>query len=168
MEAYFYANHKTQAFDSSTPSGFRLVGELDLPAGNYVVVAKADIGVNVAGGYPLPPWPDGGGALALSLGGAGDTAYAAVKPESGENCENLCVMLAAQIDSPRQARLFFINPYPLPVYVNEVRLTAMQFDNVNIVEIGSESISLPNEKSLFVKFAMETGILSAFGGRLRG
>jgi hypothetical protein len=157
MEAFFYANHTSQIFDSVSTPGYRLIGELQLDPGSYVVFAKADIATNVASGYPPPPWPHGGGAVSLTLGGSNDTAYAAVKPESGDNIETVALMVAAEIGRSRRARLYILNPYPLRTVVNSVRLTALRVDKLKVSEVGTDVTTLPEEKYLAVAFAMSVG-----------
>jgi hypothetical protein len=66
---------------------------LAVPAGKYVVFAKADIGTNATGGYP-----QAGGALRLRFASHSDVAYAAIKPDSGDNIENVSLILAAETE----------------------------------------------------------------------
>ncbi len=80
MRAFYFAN-PGQLVDQ----GRRVVGDLAVDPGKYVVFAKADIGTNVASGYPPPASPNGGGMLTLKFAGMTDVAYAALKPESGDN-----------------------------------------------------------------------------------
>jgi hypothetical protein len=158
MEAYFYANNTAQIFSSVDTPGHRVVGELELPPGSYVVFAKADIGTNVAGGYPPPPWPHGGGVTSLSFGGVRDAAYAALRPESGSNIETVALMVAAESARTRRARLYFLTGYPLRVVVNSVRLTAIRVDKLHSTIVGVDYTNLPEEESLFANFALATGI----------
>lgn len=157
MEAFYYANHNSQIFDAVSTPGHRLVGELQLEPGHYVVFAKADVGTNVAGGYPPPPWPHGGGVISLSFGGVHDQAYTALKPESGDNIENISVMVAGEITRSRRARLFFINPYPLRSVVNAVRMIAIRVDNVTTVTVGTDVSGVPDESE--INFALWSGVL---------
>ena len=157
MEAFFYANHTSQIFDSINTPGYRLIGELELDPGNYLVFAKADIATNVAGGYPPPVWPQGGGAVYLTLGKSSDTAYATVKPETGNNVETIALMVAAEIGRTRRTRLYILTPYPLRTVVNSVRLAALRVDKLTIVEVGTDSTDLPEERDLLVDFVMQAG-----------
>jgi hypothetical protein len=137
VEAYFYSNHNSQVFDSSSTPGRHLVGEVgDLPAGVYLVVAKADIGVNVATGYPPPAWTHGGGALTLTFGGSTDVSYTSVRPEDGVNHENVSLMAAAQTSSTDSAQLFFQAVYPLRTVVNSVRIAVLTVDALTPIRVG--------------------------------
>jgi hypothetical protein len=126
MKAFYVANNATSI---QTESDYRRqVGVIpDLEPGNYLVFAKADVGTNVAGGYPPPPWPDGGGALTLAFGGV---------PESGQNNENVALMIAAKTDSRDSARLYFQALSPLRIAVNSVRLAALQLDELDVTVEG--------------------------------
>jgi hypothetical protein len=161
MKAFFLANNHAQIFDSVSTPGHRVVGELDLPPGKYVVFAKADVGTNVATGYPPPPWPYGGGALTLTYGGASDQAYIGVKPESAENIENAALIVAAQ--GRGRARLTFIATSQLRTVVNSARLVALQLDGLSIVQVGpsgleSDSDVAEEQSSLLLQFGMFTGM----------
>jgi hypothetical protein len=158
MEAYFYANNTAQIFSSVATPGYRLIGELELPPGSYVVTAKADIGTNAtSGSYPPPAWPYTGGGVGLRLGGATDTALVAVKPESGDNLETITLMVATEISRTQHARMYMLNPYPLNVVVNSVRISAIQVDKVHVFQVGSDQSNLPEEVSLFVEASMSLG-----------
>ena len=157
MEAFYYANQTTRGYDSASTPGFHLVGEVELPPGNYVVFAKADLGVNVDSGYPPPAWPYASGMLALTLDGKNDEAYIGVKPESSENNESVALMIAAKTSTTRHARLYFISVYPLRVYVNSVRMIAVQVDGLSVVEVGSDDTALPEEISTFARLFAEAG-----------
>jgi len=135
MKAYYVANNATSI---QTESDYRRqVGVIpDLEPGNYLVFAKADVGTNVAGGYPPPPWPDGGGALTLAFGGVADISYVGVLPESGQNNENVALMIAAKTDSRDSARLYFQALSPLRIAVNSVRLAALQLDELDVTVEG--------------------------------
>lgn len=92
MDAFFHANHTTRVFDAVSTPGYRLVGELQLDPGKYVVLATAQVGTPV-----VPTSLDsGGGALVLSLAGSQDTVSFALRPESGGNMECVSTMVAAQ------------------------------------------------------------------------
>src|SRR3954466_8921438 len=110
MRAFYYANPGVRV-----DNGRREVGELNVDAGSYVVFAKANIGTNVASGYPPPPSSNGGGLFELQFAGHHDGTYVAIKPDSGENQETASLMLAADTEGPGRARLWFANPYPLTV-----------------------------------------------------
>lgn len=135
MEAFYYANHTSQIFDSISTPGWQGVGALKLEAGNYIVFAKADIGVN-ASSYAA--YPHGGGALRLTFGPAADIAYAAVRPESGDNIETVALMLAAETTKNTAAVLHFMAPYALRTVVNSVRLAALELDGLHIEEVGQD------------------------------
>ena len=131
MRAFYFANPSARVDE-----GKREVGELNVDAGSYVVFAKANIGTNVATGYPPPPSGDGGGLFELQFAGHHDETYVAIKPESGENQETASLMLAADTEGPNRVRLQFLNPYPLPVWVNSIRIVALQVDD--LTSTGSE------------------------------
>jgi hypothetical protein len=135
MKAFYFANHTTTVLTSS--DGRRLVGTInDLEPGNYLVFGKADIGTNVASGYPPPAWPYGAGALTLSFGGATDISYVGVVPDDGQNNENVELMVAAKSNDRSSARLYFQAVYPLRMAVNSVRLAALQLEELLIAEEG--------------------------------
>ncbi len=121
MRAFYFASP-----GQNVDSGSRVVGDLAVPAGKYVVFAKADIGTNATGGYP-----QAGGALRLMFAGHADVAYAAIKPDSGDNIENVSLILAAETEGQAHARLEFINPYPPRVAVNAIRIVALQVDELS-------------------------------------
>jgi hypothetical protein len=161
MKAFFFASHQAQIFDSVSTPGHRLVGSLDLPPGKYLVIAKADVGTNVATGYPPPPSPYGGGALTLRYGGANDEAYIGVKPESAENNENAALMVAADGRGP--ARLFFIATSSLRTVVNSARIAALKLDDLSIVQVGtphgeSEADFGEDEDAFLLQFGMFSGM----------
>jgi len=135
MKAFFFANNTSRVLTSS--DGRRLVGTIkSLEPGAYIVIAKASIGTNVAGGYPPPAYPFAAGALTLSFGGATDIAYVGVVPDDGQNNENLTIMVAAETTDRRDARLYFQAVYPLRMVVNSARLAALQVDELSIEEEG--------------------------------
>lgn len=131
MRAFYFANPGVRV-----DNGRREVGELHVDAGSYVVFAKANIGTNVAGGYPPPPSGFGGGLFELQFAGHHDDTYIAIKPESGDNQETAALMLAADTEGPNRVRLWFSNPYPLTVWVNSIRIVALQVDD--LTSTGSE------------------------------
>jgi hypothetical protein len=164
MRAFYFANHTTIGLTSS--DGRRLVGAIgDLEPGDYLVFAKADIGVNVASGYPPPPSPYGVGALTLSFGGTSDVSYVGVVPESGQNGENIELMVAAQNDNQRKsALLYFQAASALKMFVNSVRLAVLQLDELTITEEGEAPPDVTEEannaRASLIKGAM-TDVASA-------
>ena len=135
MRAFYFANNAGSIQTES--DGRRIVGVIsDLEPGNYLVFAKADVGTNVASGYPPPPWPDGGGALTLAFGGVADVSYVGVLPESGQNNENVGLMLAAKTDARDSARLYFQALSPLRTVVNSVRIAALQLEELDVTVEG--------------------------------
>jgi hypothetical protein len=136
MKAFFFANNTSQSLVSS--DGRRLVGTINsLEPGAYIVIAKASVGTNVASGYPPPAYPYSAGVLTLSFGGATDLAYVGVLPESGQNNENLTIMVAAETGERRDAHLYFQALYPLRTVVNSARLVALQVDELSIEQEGA-------------------------------
>jgi hypothetical protein len=121
MRAFYFASPGVRV-----DNGSRKVGELSVDPGSYVVFAKADVAVNA-----LPTTSqDGGGLFALKFAGHHDDAYVAIKQESGENIETASLMLAAETEGQGHVRLEFSNPYSLPVYVNSIRILALQVDEL--------------------------------------
>src|SRR6266516_4488372 len=115
MRAFYFANNAGSI--QTERDGRRIVGVIsDLEPGNYLVFAKADVGTNVASGYPPPPWPDGGGALTLAFGGVAGVSYVGVLPESG--------------------RLYFQALSPLRTVVNSVRIAALQLEELDVTVEG--------------------------------
>lgn len=144
MRGFYFENHNNLKIVSGT--SYNLIGHLDLEAGSYMVWGKLSIGVNVAGGYPPPAWPDAVGAASLALGEADDIAYFGVKPESAENNTNLNLMCAATITRGRRARLYVINLYPLPIYCHDIKLMALQIDSLVETEEGEDRQDAPEDK----------------------
>lgn len=131
MKAFYFANNTSQIHTSS--DGRRIVGVIsDLEPGNYLVFAKADVGTNVASGYPPPPAPEGGGALTLAFGGVADVSYMGVLPETGENNANIALILAAKTDTRDSARLYFQALSLLRTVVNSVRMVALQLEELDV------------------------------------
>jgi hypothetical protein len=149
MRAFYFAN-PGQLVDQ----GRRVVGDLAVDPGKYVVFAKADIGTNVASGYPPPASSNGGGTLTLKFAGITDVAYAALKPESGDNIETVSLMLAAETEGPGHARLEFLNPYPLRIAVNSIRIAALQIDELTITGESSEDVSDEEQASNLVRYGL--------------
>lgn len=137
MRAFYFANNVGSIQTSS--DGRRIVGVIsDLEPGNYLVSAKADVGTNGATGYPPPPSPWGGGALTLAFAGVADVSYVGVLPESGQNNENVALMLAAKTDVQDSVRLYFQAITQLRTVVHSVRISALQLEELDIsVEGGS-------------------------------
>ena len=144
MRGFYFENHNNLKIVSGT--SHNLIGHLDLEAGSYMVWGKLSIGVNVASGFPPPPWPNAVGLASLALGGADDIAYFGVKPESAENNTNVNLMCAATINRGRRARLYVINLYPLPIYCHDIKLMALQIDTLTETESGDDRQDAPEDK----------------------
>lgn len=144
MRGFYFENHNNLKIESG--KGHILVGQLVLDAGSYMVWGKLSLGVNVASGYPPPPWPYATGLASLALGGADDQAYYGVKPDSAENNSTLNLMCAATINRSRRARLYLINLYPLPVYCHSIKLIALQVDTLTESEIGQDRDEAPADE----------------------
>ena len=141
MRGFYFENHNNLKIESG--KGHVLVGDIVLEAGSYMVWGKLSLGVNVASGYPPPPWPDTVGLASLVLGEADDQAYFGVKPDSAENNSTLNLICAATISRSRRARLYLINLYPLPVYCHDIKLMALQVDALAESEIGQDRNEAP-------------------------
>lgn len=144
MRGYSFENHKNLKVVSGT--GSNLVGHLDLEAGSYLVWGKLSLGVNVAGGYPPPPWPDATGVAFLALGDSDDMAFYGVKPVSAENNTTLNLMCAATISRARRARLYLHNLYPLAVYCHSIKLMALEVDPLVERETGEDRQDAPEDE----------------------
>ncbi len=142
--AWYHENNVTQRLDSSS-RGYILVGQLDLEPGEYLVWAKLSVGVNASSGYPGPAWPHGGGHALLAYGDGHDGAYVSIKPESGDNNDTVALLTAGKRNLPRKARLFFINPYPLTVFINTVRIAALQLETLTSAIVGEDNDSVPED-----------------------
>lgn len=142
--AWYHENNVTQRIESSG-RGYILVGQLDLEPGEYLVWGKLSAGVNASSAYPGPAWPHGGGHALLAYGDGHDGAYVSIKPESGDNNDTVTLLTASKHNLPRKARLYFINPYPLPVFINTVRIAALQVDRVTSAITGESYDSVPED-----------------------
>jgi hypothetical protein len=167
MDAFFLSGESTDTFFSPvvTP-GFRLIGQLELDAGSYIVVGKANIGMVLAE-HQSSNLTDGIGILGLSFGGKEDIARVALKPLDGANVQGgVTVMTAAQIDYRRHARLYFLARENLLWTVDTIRLAAVRVDNLHR-SVGIEQHNgLPDEELPF-RIAESTHVLSTFGGAKR-
>lgn len=155
MRGYSFENHNNLKIVSGAPA--TLVGHLDLEAGSYLAWGKLSLGVNVAGGYPPPPYPHATGVAFLALGDADDTAYFGVKPDAAENNATLNLMCAATIPRSRRARLYLLNLYPLPVYCHHIRLMALQVDALVEREAGEDQQEAPTDEQERLRDAIMKG-----------
>lgn len=144
MRGFYFENHQNLKIESG--QGFIQIGHLDLEAGSYMLWGKLSLGVNTAGGYPPPPWPDATGVAFLVLGEAEDQAYFGLKPASAENNGALALMCATTITRSRRARLHLINLYPLPIYCHHVKIMALQVDTLIEHEVGEEMLQAPEDR----------------------
>ena len=120
--AYYHETNVTQRIESGNRQGYVLIGQIDLEPGEYLVWGKFFVGANASSSYPGPAWPHGGGHALLAYADGHDSTYVLIKPESGENNETVALLTAGKTNLHRKARLYSINPYPLPVFVNAVPL----------------------------------------------
>lgn len=157
MSGFYFENHNNLKIVTGT--GHTLIGHLDLDAGSYMVWGKLSLGVNVASGYPPPPWPNAVGVATLALGSADDIAYYGVKPESAENNTTLNLMCAATIDRSRRARLYLMNLYPLPVFCHSIKLMALKIDSLAEREVGEDRQDAPEDKEDRLRNAIFTAKL---------
>ncbi|HKY45093.1 MAG TPA: hypothetical protein VJM50_18525 [Pyrinomonadaceae bacterium] len=144
MRGFYFENHNNLKIVSGT--SHNLIGHIDLEAGSYMVWGKLSLGVNVASGFPPPPWPHAVGVATLALGGADDIAYFGVLPESAENNTTLNLMCAATITRGRRARLYIMNLYSLPIYCHNIKLMALQIDTLAETETGEDRQDAPEDK----------------------
>jgi hypothetical protein len=158
MRGFYFENHNNLKIVSGT--SHNLIGHLDLDAGAYMVWGKLSLGVNVATGYPPPPWPNAVGVASLVLGEADDRATFGVKPESAENNTTLNLMCAATINRSRRARLYLINLYPLPIYCHDIKLMALQVETLAEREVGEDRQDAPEDKEERLRDAMLMAKLS--------
>ena len=157
MRAFYFENNTTQRIPPPGATGHILVGHLELNPGDYLIWGKMCVGTNANSGYPPPGWPHGGGAATLAYADGSDQAYVSIKPDSGENNDTVSLILAAQSDRSRKARLYFINPYPLAVFVNTVRIIALQVESVTPTIVGEDHTNAPIDQ----QEAMRDAIMSA-------
>ena len=155
MQAFYYANNTGQEIDAG--GKFHIVGELDLQPGAYAVWGTLSVGVSALWGYPPPPYPFGGGAATLVYADGDDQAFVGVKPEDGENNETVTLMTCARSDAAAPARLYFLNPWPLPVYIAHVRIIALAVDLVSSNVVGEDNSILPTDSSQIVGQGMKWG-----------
>lgn len=151
MRGFYFENHNNLKIVSST--SHNLIGHIDLEAGSYMVWGKLSLGVGT-GDFPPLPWPHAVGVATLALGEADDIAYFGVKPESAENNATVNVMCAATIDRGRRARLYVINLYPLPIFVHNIKLMALQIDKLAETEQGEDRQDAPEDKADQLRDAM--------------
>ena len=142
--AYYHETNVTQRLDSGS-RGYVLVGQIDLEPGEYLVWGKFSVGANASSSYPGPAWPHGGGHALLAYADGHDSAYVSIKPESGDNNETVTLLTAGKTNLHRKARLYFINPYPLPVFINTVRLAALQVESLTSAIVGESADTVPED-----------------------
>ena len=143
--AFYHETNVTQRVESGNRSGYVQVGLIDLDPGEYLVWAKLSVGVNASSSYPGPAWPYGGGHALLVYGDGHDGTYVSIKPDSGENNETVALLTAGKSNLRRKARLYFFNPYPLPVFVNTVRMAALQLERLTSAIIGESADNVPED-----------------------
>jgi hypothetical protein len=142
MDAFFFANHNSFPLDSVNTPGARVVGELELGPGKYVVFGRFNIGTNVTASEP-PAYPHGSVVATLSFAGVRDKATAQVKPEMGDNIEMLSVMLAGESGTNDRVRLYAHAVWPLRIHVLRARIVALRVDNLAKVEVGEDQTLVP-------------------------
>ena len=141
--AFYQENNLTQRVESG--GGYVLVGQLDLEPGEYLVWGKISAGVNASSGYPPPALPYAGGHALLAYADAHDSTYVSIQPESGANNETVTLLTAGKTASHRSARLYFANPYPLPVFINALRMAALRVDGLVTRMVGESADTVPED-----------------------
>ena len=131
MAAFYHETNTTQRVDNGT--GYKLLGQIELEPGEYLVWAKFSIGASAGS---TPAWPHAGGHGVLAYGDHYDGSYVSVKPESGSNNETVALLTAGKASATRRARLYFANPYPVPLYVNMARIVALRVDGLITSIVG--------------------------------
>lgn len=164
--AFYHENNNNHRLDSST-RGYILVGQLDLEPGEYLAWGKFSVGVNADSSYPGPAWPHGGGHALLAYGDGHDSAYVSIKPESGSNNETVTLLTAGKSSLRRSLRLYFLNPYPLAVFVSAIRLAALQLERLTSAIVGESADSVPEDpadriRNLILRSVHETTDLSKY------
>lgn len=157
MEAFHFVNHQGRTFDAQDSGHDRVVGDLELPAGHFVVWAKADLALTSPESLALPPfWPTSG-QFSLTFGGAGDAitlTLMTAKDAQHDNNNVLAVkqaslMLTASTDRTRHARAYFHRtlhlPYGPTLTVSNIRIAALRVEDLHAFEQGTHAQSLPVE-----------------------
>jgi hypothetical protein len=145
--AFYHETNVTQRVESGARGGYVLIGQLDLEPGEYLVWGKFSVGANASSSYPGPPWPYGGGHALLAYADGHDSTYVSIEPESGSNNETVALQTAGKTNLRRKARLYFFNPFPLPVFVNVVRMAALQLDSLATSIVGETTDMVPEDPS---------------------
>ena len=114
--------------------------------------------MNASGGYPPPAWHHGGGQAILAYGDGHDSTYVSIKPESGDNNETVTLLTAGKRSQRGNARLYFFNPFPLAVYVNSVRLAALQLERLTSTVVGESFDMVPEDPADKLRNQMLRGI----------
>jgi hypothetical protein len=163
MQAFYYANHTNQAFNQDKPgpkSGYNIIGDLELPTGSYIVLAKANTAVNTRdaskgiGASTL-------GQFVLRLGKASDSVISTMRFEDGANNQIVSLTIAADVAHLAHARFYFFNARPwATVYVFSVALIALRVDTLHNYQVG-EDLEGPSQEqnlSLLSELALAVGI----------
>jgi hypothetical protein len=145
--AFYHENNVNQRVENGARGGYVLIGQLDLDPGEYLVWGKFSVGANASSSYPGPPLPYGGGHALLAYADGHDSTYVSIQPESGANNETVALQTAGKTNLGRTARLYFFNPYPLPVFVNAVRMAALQLDSLATSIVGESGDTVPEDPS---------------------
>jgi len=145
MQAFYYENNTNMKTDTR---GWILAGQLDLPPGGYAAWAKLSVGCSVASGITPPEWPYHSGVAALAYADRADQAYVGLKPENALNHTTINLMTVGKSNIARKVWLYYLNLYPLRVFLSSVRITALQVEiaNQQIIGEGTEDFEDPTEK----------------------
>jgi hypothetical protein len=153
MEGFFYSSPRVYYIHSVN----ELVGELELPAGRYIVFAKADVATNSSASISA------GGAARLEFGGDVDEAWVHLRVDGdGGNLESIALMVAAENDSTSQARLFFSTGWTDSTIVIGVRIAALRLTELNIVRGEREHGFSEEAYSSWIQFGASTGFFGSF------
>jgi len=157
MEGFFYDDKRTQEARMAE----QIIGVLELPAGKYVVFAKAVIFTSGAFMGPSPP-KGAGGKLRLELGGSDDSWGAVLNTDTAatsfQKGATIALMLAGEISETAQAKLFFKTDCPDSTIVTSNSIIALSLTGLAVSIAAHEIQQEPDFNSgLLVEYAMRTG-----------
>lgn len=140
MEGFYYTNEggKVNGLD-------QVVGELFLPAGSYIVLAKAHMAVASSPNYQPDTFSTAYRAL-LQFGGDEDEIIAGLKwdyDDPGSRHESVVLNVAAVTEKDSHARLLVSSTVDNKLLCFRPRISAFQLDALHISTSARESVKIP-------------------------
>lgn len=163
MIGYSHTAHQVARIESG--KGFQQIGALQMEAGAHILWARLNAGVSLAT-FPPPPVAATTIVGALAWNDSEDIATQGLFFESERNNCNMSLMLAGTASRPRIARLYVINLNPIPVYVSEIRMAAVQLEKLVESTIGEDVVRTPEPLEERIRRTALQGTLSDTSFRL--